>query len=58
MNSFDVPKTFWTFYDLYRRKQISLHQFSIKSNIELAMLVAYLKEISYNVEEQDDSRNM
>lgn len=29
----NIPKIFWAFYDLYRRKQITLDEFSQKTNI-------------------------
>lgn len=39
------PKIFWQFYDLYRRKQISLQEFSVLSGIPESTLNAYLKTI-------------
>ena len=40
-----IPKIFWAFYDLFRRKQITLREFSQKSGLPQEEIVRYLKEI-------------
>ena len=42
----DIPKIFWAFYDLFRRKQIDLDEFSQRSNLTKREIEEYLKEIS------------
>ena len=39
----EPPKEFWKYYDLYRRKKLSLEEFSKCSEIEIHYLVEYLK---------------
>ena len=39
------PKAFWKYYDLYRRKQISLLDFSKLSGLSEYMLQLYLKAL-------------
>ena len=41
----DIPKTFWKYYDLYRREAISLEEFSIRSNLPKDEIVRYLSVI-------------
>ena len=41
----NIPKIFWAFYDLYRRKQITLDEFSQKTNIAKKNLQKYLQQI-------------
>lgn len=41
----NIPKIFWAFYDLYRRKQITLDEFSQKTNIAKKTLQKYLQQI-------------
>ena len=40
--STEPPKTFWKYYDLFRRKQITLEQFSQLSKITIDELHFYL----------------
>ncbi len=42
----EIPKSFWKYYDMYRRKKISLQEFSLKANISIDLLLIYLQEIS------------
>ena len=44
----DIPKTFWAFYDAFRRKQLTLAQFSEKAGLPKEEIARYLKEISKN----------
>ncbi len=41
----EPPKAFWKFYDLYRRKQISLKQFSQQSGLSIYEIQRFLKTI-------------
>lgn len=38
----DIPKVFWKYYDLYRREEISLKEYSAKSNLTKDELLRYL----------------
>lgn len=40
-----LPKTFWKYYDLYRRKQISMKEFAELAGISERQLRAYLKTL-------------
>lgn len=42
----NIPKIFWKYYDQYRRKQISVDEFSQITNIKKSLLRLYLSEIS------------
>ena len=44
----EIPKIFWAFYDLFRRKQISLEEFSQKTNLPKDEIARFLKELSKN----------
>ena len=59
MSVFTAPKSFWKYYDLYRRKKINLHEYATLSLIaekELVLLLARLylsqktgeRDLSYN----------
>lgn len=39
------PKVFWKYYDLYRRKQISLEEFSRLSGLKTYEICSYLDAI-------------
>ena len=57
MNTMDIPKIFWKYYDLYRRKILSLDEFQQLSGICKETIVIILNEIE--TETQDDFlRNM
>ncbi len=42
----EIPKIFWKYYDLYRRKVITLEVFSLKTGISKDRILIYLEEIS------------
>ena len=44
----EIPKIFWAFYDLFRRKEITLTQFSEKTGLSKENIFYILKEISKN----------
>lgn len=44
----NIPKIFWKYYDLYRRKIISIDLYQIYTGIEKELLVAYLDYIQEN----------
>ena len=41
----EIPKIFWAFYDLFRRKQLTLSQFSEKTGLTKEEIAHFLKEI-------------
>ena len=41
----EIPKSFWKYYDLYRRKQISLKEFSLLSDLSEEEILAFLKSL-------------
>ncbi len=41
----DIPKVFWKYYDLYRRNQISLEEFSIKADLTKDEILYYLSAL-------------
>lgn len=42
------PPIFWKYYDLYRRKQISISEFSEYSGLLVDDLFLYLKSVQHN----------
>ena len=40
-----IPKSFWKYYDLYRRKKITMEEFSQRTGLTKTEIEAYLKEI-------------
>lgn len=44
----DIPKIFWAFYDLFRRKQLTISQFSERTGLTKEEITRFLKEISKN----------
>lgn len=40
-----IPKIFWKYYDLFRRKQITLSQFSQETKLSEKELLRLLQEI-------------
>lgn len=38
----EIPKCFWKYYDLYRRKKISLSEFSCLSGLSIIEIRHYL----------------
>lgn len=45
---FDIPKVFWKYFDLYRRKLITLREYARLSGIEEEVLVSYLNVVGTN----------
>ncbi len=45
MEASNVPNTFWKYYDLYRRKIITVNQFAILSDLRLEEVLLYLREL-------------
>ena len=41
----EIPKSFWKYYDLFRRKQISLEAFSRLSELTEEEILAFLKRL-------------
>lgn len=41
----EIPKIFWKYYDLFRRKLITLEEFSEKTSLQVGVLVFYLESI-------------
>lgn len=39
-----IPKTFWAYFDLFRRQKITIDEYSALSGIEKKMLMKYLKK--------------
>ena len=44
----DIPKIFWAYYDLFRRKLISIDDFSKETNLSKETIDHFLEEISKN----------
>ena len=42
----EIPKIFWKYFDLFRRKQITLEVFSAKTGLPKEDILCYLKDIS------------
>ena len=45
MKNENIPKSFWKYYDLYRRKRISLEKFQSLTGIDIITLSNYIKTI-------------
>jgi len=41
----DIPKAFWQYYDLYRREEISLEEYSAKSELPKDEIIHYLSVV-------------
>ena len=41
----DIPKVFWRYYDLYRRDEISLEEYSLKSDLSEDEILHYLSVV-------------
>jgi len=44
----NIPKIFWKYYDLYRRKMITLSEYATLSGIRIEMLTEYLDDVTKN----------
>lgn len=42
----EPPKVFWKYYDLYRRKQITLNDYVVKTGLELPAICYYLDAVA------------
>lgn len=42
----EIPKTFWKYYDLYRRNKITLLEFSSLACLSIADIQLFLEEIT------------
>ncbi len=38
----EIPKVFWKYYDLYRRKEISLYEYSEKAELSQEEILHFL----------------
>lgn len=47
----EPPKIFWKFYDLYRRKKMSLGEYAIATNLSVSLIQRYLKNKAAEVPE-------
>ena len=56
MNTVNIPKIFWKYFDLYRRKLLTLDDFQHLSNIDREKIVTFLSEIE--AESHDDFSEM
>ena len=45
----EIPKIFWAYYDLFRRKEIDISQFSKKTSLSETEISRILKEIAKNI---------
>ena len=41
----DIPKSFWKYYDLFRRNLISIEEYSRLSELSVEEILAYLKRL-------------
>lgn len=42
----EIPKIFWKYYDLYRREQLTIEEYSAKSGLSANEIEYFLQEIS------------
>lgn len=52
MDKFEIPNVFWKYYDLYRRKLLSIEEFQRLSGLDYEMIIHILGEIQN--EKHDD----
>ena len=50
-NVSDIPKIFWKYFDLYRRKKITLEQYIKNTGIKLSEVKSFLKVITEKTSE-------
>lgn len=48
MKECNAPKAFWKYYDLFRRKRISLNTFVELSGLSEQQVVLFLMELGYS----------
>lgn len=51
MSDISIPNAFWKYYDLYRRKKITIDAFQQFSGIGKDELLAYLKEVEVKTDD-------
>lgn len=42
----EIPKIFWKYFDLYRRKLMTIEEYSVKSGLSVCEIQLFLQEIS------------
>lgn len=52
----EAPKCFWKFYDQFRRKKITIKEFSRLSGIKCEQIRCYLKDLR-SEEKSDEKRD-
>lgn len=55
MSDFIAPKSFWKYYDLFRRKKISLHEYATLSLITEKDLVLLLAQLNFSQKKDEIS---
>ena len=50
-----LPKVFWKYYDAYRRKQISLKEYSKLTDLPERVLRKYLREVWKSFQKNDEN---
>lgn len=50
MNTIEIPKIFWKYFDSYRRKQLTLEEFSLATGLSKSLLEIILSEIQQNLQ--------
>lgn len=46
----NIPKSFWRYYDQYRRSKITLSEFSMSSGLSVVSLNLYLRMIKDEID--------
>ena len=44
----EIPKIFWKYYDLYRRKQLTINEYATKTGLLKETIECFLQEILKN----------
>lgn len=55
MTAYEIPKIFWKYYDLYRRKQLTLEVFSEKTHLTEQQIMSYLSELKKKKKDENCS---
>lgn len=48
MKECNAPKSFWKYYDLFRRKKMTLNQFVMLSKLPEHTVLSFLKELGFS----------
>lgn len=48
MKECNAPKSFWKYYDLFRRKKMTLEQFVTLSKLPEHIVLSFLKELGFS----------